>query len=110
MAAEKTFEEKIKRFLTSRGCWHVKFFANGFTKSGIPDILACVNGYFVGIEVKGPDGRPSELQLWNLSKIRESGGIAVILYPDQFEDFKMLVNDLIERPQSLDWNEQRSFD
>lgn len=95
MAAEKTFENKIKKFLEDNGCWYVKYFANRMTKAGVPDILACVNGYFVAIEVKAPNGKASELQWWNVDKIREAGGIAVVLYPDQFDEFKERINDLI---------------
>ena len=94
MAAEKNFENKIKNFLKAQNCWFVKYFANRNTKSGVPDILACVNGYFVAIEVKGENGKPTPLQVWNRDKIREAGGISVILYPDQFLRFKLLVEDL----------------
>jgi hypothetical protein len=90
MAQEKNYEERIKKFLESENCWFVKFFANSFTKSGIPDILCNCNGYFLAIEVKAQNGRPSELQKWNIRKIKESG-YGVILYPDQFDDFKTLV-------------------
>lgn len=96
MAQEKTFENKIKKFLDSKGCYYVKFFANSFTKSGVPDLLACVNGYFVAIEVKAPNGKPSELQIYNRDKIREAGGISIILYPDQFQEFKNFINRTLE--------------
>lgn len=91
MANEKNFENKIKKYLKDNGCWHVKFFANGMTKVGVPDILACVNGLFVAIEVKASNGKPSELQLWNIEKIRQSGGIAIVLYPKHWEEFKTLI-------------------
>lgn len=94
MAQEKTFENKIKKFLETNGAWNVKFFANSFTKAGIPDILACVNGHFVGIEVKAQNGKPSELQLYNIRKIREAGGFAMILYPSAFPKFKEFIADL----------------
>lgn len=94
MAAEKTFENKIKKFLEENNAWFVKFFANSYTKSGIPDILACVNGYFVGVEVKSQNGKPSELQLYNVRKIREAGGFAMVLYPSGFDEFKRFITDL----------------
>ena len=108
MAGEKNFENKIKKFLKDNGCWFVKFFANRNTKVGIPDLLCCVNGFFVAVEVKGEHGKPSDLQLWNRDKIRESGGISIILYPDQFDDFKKFVELLKSKP-SNDWN-QKYFD
>lgn len=107
---EKLFENKIKKHLDSVGAYYIKYFANRMTKSGIPDILACVNGYFLGIEVKAERGKPSKLQKYHRSKIRESGGISIILYPDQFEDFKLLINDLIHRPELIDWEQQKLFD
>lgn len=95
MAAEKLFENKIKKFLEEQGAWHIKYWAGSqFTKSGVPDILACINGYFVGIEVKAQNGKPSELQLYNIRKINEAGGFAFVLYPSGFEDFKQFVVNL----------------
>ena len=94
MAAEKQFENKIKAYLRTRDAYFVKFFANAFTRSGVPDILACVNGHFVGIEVKAKDGRPSELQLHNIRKIREAGGFAFVLYPSAYDKFTKFINGL----------------
>lgn len=91
IAEEKRFEEQIKKFLTERGWYFVKYFANRNTKSGIADILVCLNGRFVAIEVKASKGRASELQLYNRRKVREAGGISIILYPDQFDEFKRLI-------------------
>ena len=94
MADEKNFENKIKNFLDEQGCWYVKYFANAYTKKGIPDLLCCVNGYFLAIEVKAENGKPSDLQKWNVSKIRHCGGHAFILKPSQFESFCKLVKEL----------------
>ena len=96
LGSEKNFENRVKKFLESEGCWCVKYFANAYTKSGIPDLLVCCNGHFLGVELKGPKGRPSELQKWNIEKIREAGGIALVLYPKDFDDFKELIYELKE--------------
>lgn len=95
-AAEKNFENKIKAFLKENNAWFIKYWAGSkFTKDGIPDILACINGYFVGIEVKASNGKPSELQKYHVEQINyKANGIAVILYPQDFELFKELVDDL----------------
>ena len=95
MAQEKLFENKVKAYLKENGAWRIKYWAGSrFTKSGIPDILACVNGYFVAIETKAPDGKPSELQLHTIKEIRKSGGFAFILYPSGFDRFKEFITDL----------------
>lgn len=95
MAAEKLFENKVKAFLKSQGCWFIKYWGGGqFTKAGIPDLLVCCKGKFIALELKGPTGKPSELQLYNVEKIKEAGGIAMVLYPKDFEKFKELVRNL----------------
>lgn len=96
MAQEKTFENKIKKFLDENNCWYVKFFANGYTKKGVPDLLCCVNGYFLAIEVKAENGKATDLQRWNIEKIKKAGGRALILKPSQFEEFKRLIFELKE--------------
>ena len=94
---EKQFEAKIKKFLKSHHIWFTKIWGGGFQKAGIPDILACVNGRFVAIELKGSSGKPTELQKYNIKKINESNGVGIILYPKDFEKFKKLVLDLLRR-------------
>ncbi len=91
MAEEKNFENKVKKFLKEQNCWVLKTWSNGVQRSGVPDLLVCCNGYFVGVELKATKGKPSELQIWNIKKIREAGGVAIVLYPNQFEKFKDLI-------------------
>jgi hypothetical protein len=92
MAAEKNFENKVKAFLKDTGAWLLKYWGGAaYTKSGIPDLLVCSDGCFLGVEVKAPNGEPSLLQLVNLKKIRESGGYGILLYPKDFEQFKMFI-------------------
>lgn len=94
MGPEKIFENKIKKFIEDHGGWQVKFFANSYTRTGIPDILACINGYFVAIEVKAQNGTPSLLQQKCCADIRNAGGFAFILYPSGFDKFKHFIYGL----------------
>lgn len=95
MAQEKTFENKIKKWLKEHGHWYVKYWAGSkFTKTGIPDLLCCVNGYFVAIEVKAQNGTPSELQEHTVNEIRTAGGFAVIVYPSGWPKLKTFLDDL----------------
>ena len=97
MAQEKQFEMKIREFLKEHGCWVVKYFGNSFSQNGIPDLLCCVNGRFVAIEVKAENGKPTKLQEVTVRKIKDAGGIAMILYPEQFESFKGLILSLLRK-------------
>lgn len=93
---EKQFENEVKSFLKLNNCWFIKTWGGGFQRSGIPDIISCVNGYFFGIELKAEKGKPSELQKWNIEKIKESGGIAGIYYPKDFERLKKEVSECLK--------------
>lgn len=77
---EKTIENQIKKWLESNGYWWMKVHGDMFQKSGVPDILACINGKCVGIEVKRPGGVVSELQKYNIEKIQAAGGVAFVAY------------------------------
>lgn len=95
MAQEKVFENKVKLYLKSIGAYFIKTHGDRFSKIGTPDILACINGRFVGIEVKAPNGKPSELQLYHIEQIKKAGGYGVILYPKDFENFKKDMEGLL---------------
>lgn len=112
MAAEKNFENRLKRWLETQGIYalgtprqkmtvtpigyYEKRWGGGqFTKSGLPDMHIVVNGKSIDVELKAPNGRPSELQLFTINQINNSGGIALLLYPKDFEKFKTLVKEVI---------------
>ena len=95
MAQEKNFENKIKAYLKSIGAYFIKTHGDRFSRVGTPDIIACVNGRFVAVEVKAENGKPSELQLYHLEQIRKAGGHAFLLYPKDFENFKNFLENLL---------------
>lgn len=101
---EKSYENKIKDYLKSIGAYFIKTHGDRFSKSGIPDILACVNGKFVAVEVKGDGGKPSELQLLHLKMIEKASGLGYIVAPkseipkiDKFisENYPKYVDDIV---------------
>ncbi len=76
---EKKVENQIKNYLDSLGAYYLKVHGSMYQPSGTPDILACVAGKFIGIEVKRPNGGiVSELQKSKLRKIENSGGVAIV--------------------------------
>lgn len=93
---EKTLENKIKEHLKKNGHFHFKFFANAMTKTGVPDIIACIHGKFVGIEVKNPNGKGviSPLQQLTCDEINKQGGKAIIV--DSFDKYLKFYEEVIE--------------
>lgn len=103
MAEEKQFENKIKKLLKDSGAYTIKYWGGGeFTKAGVPDLLVCLNGRFMGIEIKATRGKPSELQLHNLKQIQKAGGIGLLLYPTDFPAFKVLISEIVNTTDVVD--------
>ena len=76
--SESQIQSKILKYLADEGIYAVKVMSSNH--SGTPDILACVKGVFVGIEVKTPEGKTSKLQDYALTQIRKSGGEAWVVH------------------------------
>lgn len=87
VAEEKQFEKKVREFLKSLPKqWHFKVFGNAFQESGIPDLVGCINGRLIGLEVKSSKGKPSELQLYKIKLINKAGGYATVVSPKNWEE------------------------
>ena len=78
-----TPEAKVKRhvhaLLTKHGAYAVNYIGGQYATSGTPDILACVRGRFVGIEVKAGTNKPTLLQLNALDQVAGAGGLALVV-------------------------------
>ena len=74
---EQKIQKSIIKWLEAEGHYVVKVISA--SRAGVPDILACVNGKFVAIEVKTPgtQNNISPLQAYNLDKINICGGHAI---------------------------------
>ena len=99
MPAEKSFENRVKRYLESNGIYpfgtpvqnitvpvvgyYEKRWGGGqFSKSGLPDLHIVIRGRSIESELKAPNGKPSVLQLKNLEVINLSNSIGHILVED----------------------------
>jgi len=114
VAAEKNFENKVKTWLESEGIYplgtgadkmpvppcgyYEKRWGGGYSKSGLPDMHLTVNFISIDVELKASDGRPSELQKQKVKQINRSQSIALILYPEGFDDFKKIVKGVKNLP------------
>lgn len=91
---ESQLTSKVKNYVKSKGAYVEKIFGGGFQASGIPDLIACYNGLFIGIELKSPTGkgRASDVQKIKIKRIRDAGGIAFIT--DNLEDVKEVFENI----------------
>lgn len=92
---ESTFQDKIIRKLKKLpDCWYVKIWGGGFQRAGIPDILICYKGFFIAVELKNEIGEASELQKYNIEKIKEARGIALVIRPQNESDLWEIMSEI----------------
>lgn len=77
MTQEAQLKADIKRRLDTEGVFWSMVKGGPHSKPGDPDMIACVDGMFLGIEVKTPTGVLSPLQYRRAHEIIEAGGMWV---------------------------------
>jgi Holliday junction resolvase len=89
---EQQIQKKIIKELESCGAYVVKVISAN--KSGVPDIIACIDGNFIGIEVKRPETKNnvSRLQEKHIEMINDCGGFAFVAW-----SVEMILDKLTER-------------
>jgi Holliday junction resolvase len=85
--------ECVKRLNKLPGCFAVKVHGSPFQRSGLPDIIGCLQGEFFGIEMKmpGKEKNLTERQASTIKKIQNAGGTAGVA--TSFKDCLEILND-----------------
>ena len=105
---EKKVKDAVKKLLNEHGAYHFSPVTGGFGTSGVPDIVACIQGKFIGIETKAGKGKPTALQEKNLMNIMNTGGIAVLVNEGGIETLKLFLDaELPEQGMFLDLLKER---
>jgi hypothetical protein len=78
---EAKLSRKIMDELRAHGIFCFKVHGDEFMMAGLPDIIACPEGLFVGLETKLPStrGNVSPRQAYVHSQIENSGGVARVV-------------------------------
>ncbi len=75
---ERDIVAAIRRYLASLGgdVFFWKEHGGPYGSSGVPDVICCYKGRFLGLEAKLPSGKLTALQSRTIEKINRAGGIA----------------------------------
>lgn len=92
--AEKIIEDKIKDYLFKKGYLYFKVHGSKFMTPGISDIIACICGRFVAIEVKAPGLKKTESEQQKIfgSNVLKSNGHYCLV--DSLEEVVELVEGI----------------
>jgi Holliday junction resolvase len=92
MTPEAKVKKKVTTILKEHGAFYFTPVTGGFGHSGIPDIVACFNGKFIGIECKAGDKKPTALQNKVLEDIRNARGFALVVNESNLQDVVDVIN------------------
>jgi hypothetical protein len=76
---EAKVKARVVKQLKEMGVYHFSPVTGGFGRSGVPDIIGCMNGKFFAIECKAGTGVITALQDKNIEAIRSNGGYAIVV-------------------------------
>ena len=94
MKPEAKVKKQVKKILDDIGAYHFSPMSGGFGRSGVPDIIACYKGKFIGIECKAGKNEPTLLQKHNIKEIQRNQGLAIVVNEDNIEALLTLVKEI----------------
>ena len=100
---ERDIVTAIRKYLASLGSdvFFWKEHGSVYGMNGVPDIICCYKGRFLGLECKLPGGRLTKLQKRAIEKINRAGGVACRV--ESVEDVKRVIERVdLERRDTND--------
>lgn len=76
---ESIVKSKVEKILQAYKAYYFFPATHGYGRSGVPDIIVCYRGRFVGIECKAGKGKTTALQDRELEKITTAGGVSLVI-------------------------------
>lgn len=72
------------------------------SRCGDPDLVVCLSGRFVAMELKVDGNKATVLQAHKLASVTRSGGVGIVVNPDNWKQAIEFIDRLIENP----WTEE----
>ena len=94
---EGEIKDQVRKVLDEMGAYYFFPAANGYGRTGIPDVIACIGGYFVGIECKAGSKQPTALQQRELDNIEKAEGTGILVNADNID----ILKDILENRQDV---------
>jgi Holliday junction resolvase len=93
---EAKVKKKVVEMLKAAGAYYFSPVTGGYGRSGVPDIVCCLKGRFIGIECKAGTNKPTALQRKNLEEIRAARGLALVVNEDNFDDLAFILKKIVD--------------
>ena len=94
MTPEAKVKKKVVDVIKKYGAYYFFPATGGYGRSGVPDIVCCYRGVFIGIECKAGNNKPTPLQEAEMAKIRKAQGFTLVVNEDNIRDVEILLRDI----------------
>jgi len=94
---EGEIKDQVRKILDEMGAYYFFPAANGYGRTGIPDVIACYKGHFIGIECKAESKQPTALQQRELDNIEKARGTGVLVNADNINNLENYLREYYER-------------
>lgn len=89
---ESNLQKKVTEYLKKENIYFINVYGSGRTAKGAPDIIACVNGKFVALELKVGSNNMQPDQIIHKRRIKRSGGLHYV--PRTLDEVKKIINEI----------------
>jgi Holliday junction resolvase len=93
---EKKVKQRVVAQLKALGAYYFYPVTGGFGSSGVPDVVCCLDGRFIGIECKAGKGKTTALQDKNLREIEAAGGVALVINEDNVDNLTGIIREWLD--------------
>lgn len=83
---EGKVKARVIKQLKEAGVYYFMPATGGFGRSGVPDIIGCVDSVFFGIECKAGKNKPTALQDKEMGRISDAGGRVKVINEDNMNE------------------------
>jgi|TARA_R110000803_G_scaffold43870_2_gene93219 Holliday junction resolvase len=90
---EKKVKDKVVSLLKAYGVYYFFPATFGMGRSGVPDVVCCCKGKFIGIECKAGKNTPTALQKRELKAIEDADGLALVINEDNLQALEEALNE-----------------
>ena len=94
---EGKVKKAVKKVLDDCGAYYFFPVTGGFGRSGVPDIICCIDGKFVALECKAGKNTTTALQDREIDLIRKNKGLALVVNEDTVDTLPEFIQFIKER-------------
>jgi hypothetical protein len=81
----------VRKILDAADVYYFMPPGMGLGRAGIPDIICCMDGFFVAFELKAGKGKTTALQDREIAAINSHGGKAVVINESNIDDVHAII-------------------